>query len=210
MMAEKPIIFTGESVRAILAGQKSQTRRVMKLEPHGNGYGMLCRGGRYIEVGAYGPTWIPFGGSPRELCPRDVWIQYARYHPGDSLWVRETWATRSDLGRHVEYRASHQEPDERPFDHIYDQHTRWKSSMFMPRWASRITLEVTDVRFQRLQDISDKDAIAEGAMTTKYWTPDMVEPGRAAYRKIWDSINRKKHPWDSNPWVWAYTFRRIR
>lgn len=112
------IIFSGEMVRAILAGRKTITRRLSK-------------------------RWL-------------------RVKVGDRLWVRETWACRQDLGG-VEYRASHQEPAHRPFAHIYDEQTRWKSSMFMPRWASRITLEATeDARGERLRDITEAEAVAEG------------------------------------------------
>jgi hypothetical protein len=166
-MKEKPILFSSAMVRAILEGRKTQTRRVVRLEPGGNGYGMLCRAGRYIEVGAYGPTWIPIGGGPRELCPRDVWMQYAAYQPGDTLWVRETWAE-FDKPPKVEYRADcdHYEyglatirRDDLAVPRVID---RWRPSIFMPRWASRITLEVTDVRVQRVQEISEDDAVAEG------------------------------------------------
>ena len=205
-MAEKPIIYSGWSVRAILENRKRQTRRVVKLlsdppERNGDRYDRLSTGCWHVPDGA---VWENEDGQhydckPAARCP---------YPVGTRLWVRETWATRSDLGKHVEYRASHQEPAERPFAHIYDEKTRWRSPMFMPRWASRITLEVTDVRVQRVQEISAADAVAEGVMATEFWTPDLVRPCRAAFRKLWDSLNAKRgFGWDSNPWVWAYTFK---
>lgn len=224
-MAEKPILFSGPMVRAILAGQKTQTRRVMRLEPGGNGYGRLCRAGRYIEVGAYGPTWIPVGSGPRELCPRDVWVQYAAYQPGDILWVKETWKVeeltsgldgilfQSD-NAFIPIEDSAEAADRwMEARYIGKCGDRWKSPYFMPKWVSRLRLKVADVRVQRLQDISEEDALAEGTQE-----PSLCELGgmlaqaawseRQVYQRLWDSINAKRgYSWASNPWVWAYTFR---
>jgi hypothetical protein len=131
--------------------------------------------------------------------------------PGDRLWVRETWAPQPEreeawkLPEHeggggsaddVCYRA-----DERPNDHQLGGLThgvaRWRPSIYMPRFASRITLEVTDVRADRLQDITEEDAKAEG-----------VER-QSTFRELWDGINGKRAPWSSNPFVWVVGFRRV-
>ena len=142
-----------------------------------------------------------------ECCPYGV--------PGDRLWVRETWTTESPRwdGEKPEafmdsvlthndallYKATDKDADR-----------IWRPSIFMPRWASRITLEITDVRVERLQDISEADAEAEGA------TPQVVLPGDAVsyvagFYWLWDSINAKRgYGWDRNPLVWVITFRRLK
>jgi len=101
--------------------------------------------------------------------------------PGDRLWVRETWRGGDIICYGPHYHA----------DEEWHKNAGWKSPMCMPRWASRITLEITDVRVQRLQDISEEDAQAESA------------------KEFWDSIDGKSHPWSSNPWVWVVTFKRV-
>jgi len=163
-MTERPIMFKGPMVRAILDGTKTQTRR------------LSLRG----ECG-----------------------------PGTILWVRETFCEQG-CGRFL-YRASVENPEWKM--------RRWKPSIFMPRMASRIELEVTLVCCQLLQDISEEDAEAEGAMT--WWNGlsqeeqfGMYDGGRgpiAAFRMLWDSINAKRGVgWDTNPWVWAVSFRRVK
>jgi hypothetical protein len=180
-VSEKPIIFSGPMVRAILRGEKTQTRRVVKPQP--------SSGVRYSP-------FVPSGiedGHGRELRPR--------YFVGDTLWVRETWAARPDLPGLIEYKANHQPPCEYPFGHIYDEETRWRLSMFMPRSVSRITLEVTGVRVQRVQEISEEDARAEGMESCTAYDQ---------YRALWDLLNTKRgYGWAWNPWVWAITFRLV-
>lgn len=90
---------------------------------------------------------------------------------------------------------------------------RWRSSIYMPRWASRITLEITDIRVERLQDISEEDARAEGVGVHGGWNADETEyavNARGPFSRLWDSINAKRHPWASNPWVWVIEFRRAK
>ena len=176
-MKEHPILFSGPMVRAILEGRKTQTRRVMKLN---------MDGGVYSE--------------PR--CPDGV--------PGDRLWVRETWADvrwmqePEHFPNGVSYRADCSADSLKLAEHYG---VRWKPSIHMPRWASRITLEVTEVRAQRLQDITEEDARAEGVNCAVggFITTNPVN----AFHGLWDYINGKRAPWDSNPWVWAVTFRRV-
>lgn len=211
-MIEKPIIFSGPMVRAIFEGRKTQTRRVIKPQPD-----------EVTKCG--GLTWTvadPLRKSGFKLFLDNgiglrTTLSFAPYPVGTRLWVRETFATRSDLS-HIEYRADRQDPVGLPFEHIYDEHTKWRSSMFMPRKYSRIGLLVTDVRCQRLQDITESDAIAEGASP---W-PHPIEqpmtsgelghvlPYRGGFACLWDDINADRgYSWVSNPWVWAYTFEVV-
>lgn len=164
--------------------------------------------------------------------------------PGDRLWVRETWAWRDDT-RVVAYKAdgecgawigdggggrlwlrhggviAHGIPP-RPESWRGESYGlgyfggRWRPSIFMPRWASRLTLQVTDVRVERLQDISEEDAIAEGVRRLTGEFDGCYMAGEAmsgttaveCYARLWDSINAKRAPWDSNPWVWVVAFAR--
>jgi hypothetical protein len=211
---EKPILFSAPMVRAILEGRKTQTRRVIKPQP--------------VALGASGNFGLAakFGGGRKPL--RTPYGQ-----PGDRLWVRETWAPVDQLADRVEredpvcvgYRAdysaiSHESDNVHQLDvtHWNWEHSsvRWRPSIFMPRWASRLTLEVTDVRVERLQDISEKDAKAEG-IDTSIVDPSPREPinaknyvwARDAFRDLWDSINADRAPWASNPWMWVVGFRRV-
>ena len=198
-------------VRAILEGRKTQTRRVVK---QGRNQSWLTS-----EMLAMAPSvlvegkWAQFthpGGGPLTC----VWIPYPI---GTRLWVRETFATRRDLS-HVEYRADRQEPVGLPFEHIYDERTKWSPSIFMPRRLSRINLLVTRVRCQRLQEITESDAIAEGAGTWPH-NPEqpmtsgelgVESPHRGGFACLWDDINADRgYTWLSNPWVWVYTFTFI-
>lgn len=215
-MADHPIIFAAESVRAILDGRKNQTKRVVKPQPPGrceyliNGWGdhALC----FAEGTANTPNPIcvpPTAKSAdhRLRCPYSVF---------DRLWVRETW--NADWCDHVIYKADGGSAVEAG----YPKEPRWRSPIHMPRWVSRITLEVTAVRVERLRDISEEDAKAEGLgghvaghgpvsehgllCEPGYWHPRFYRDGFAWH---WDRINSKRPgcAWGDNPWVWAYTFR---
>ena len=228
-MRERPILFSGPMVRAILSGKKSQTRRVVKPQPEGDPDGF----GAPTEVGNYHPTkvdrhgeeypgdeafgcWTP-DGDQAWRCPYGA--------PGDRLWVRETWAHDSPSGHPCEDHLCGQP------DHIYYKATEthpemfvvgaWRRSIHMPRWASRLTLEVTDVRAERLQEITTHDCFAEGLECEQcgYTINDYVGygdhhlcpiPGHIEdqFRVLWDSLN-KRTPWESNPWVWVITFERM-
>lgn len=180
-MIEHPILFSAPMIRAILSGIKTQTRRRYKPR-HTDPYEGVTDGAPWWcdEYGDYHAVPCPYGA------------------PGDRLWGRETFVAGTFNGggeRWVRYRSTDwgQVPDG----------TKWKPSIFMPRWASRITLEVTAVRFQRLHDISDDDVAAEGL--------DLVNGDRRkqdAYAELWDNINGPGQ-WDKNPFVWAVTFKKI-
>jgi len=165
-------------VRAILEGRKTQTRRVVKL-------GMV----HHFKDGL--PYAIADGAFPYS-CPYGI--------VGDHLWVRETtYAPPKPLKDCLGYVADG--------DHPHNQSYRIVPSIFMLRQYSRITLEITYVRVERLQVMSGKDAQTEGILKDDERTSAITLVGR--YRTLWDSINGKKYPWSSNPWVWAIEFKRI-
>lgn len=176
-MKERPILFSGPMVRAILDGRKTMTRRVIKNVPE-----ILMTGKAIPELmGAYKKAWVT-------TCP------YGQ--PGDRLWVREKWACLDPTKRtRVLYAV-----DRGPKDYL------WHSPIFMPRWASRLTREITAVRVERVQDITEEDAWAEG-----FNDDDGYSSARMWFMNIWDSINAKRgYGWDANPWVWVISFKRIR
>lgn len=213
-MKQHPILFSGSMVRAILDGNKTQTRRVLKPNENGH-FKNYVRG----KLASY---------SARPL--RNSLDYPTGVSVGDKLWVRENHYITDD-GYHetVVYAAD----EDAVTEHIgtiaaskhqfglsdawAKPHLRLRPSIFMPRWASRITLKVTDVRVERLQDISEEDAISEGVHE---WHD--TETGEHtfhfegcisgaplpsfSFQELWDSINSKRAPWESNPWVVAYTF----
>ena len=203
-MKERPILFSAPMARAINADRKTQTRRIVKPQPE---WTEPATAWTFHEDGHSGPGWYahnddyPEEGSLFYRCP------YGQ--PGDRLWVRETWrefidsecvdGVRHELGRDVLYRA---DGDSSKF--------AWRPSIFMPRWASRINLEVVHVRVEKLQDISEADAIAEGAPGGHGSIPGYLYAAtpHEHYRHIWESINGTGS-WDANPWVWVVEFKRI-
>lgn len=199
-MRERPIIFSGAMVRAILEGRKSQTRRVVKPQPAD--YPAMRpepRGGR---------LWIFMAHSDRpsyQFATGDVSCPYGAAG-GSRLWVRETWAANPHAGAAgqpaVFYRA------DGPVGG-YPTDGPWRPSIFMPRWASRLLLEVTDVRVQRVQEISADDCVDEGIDPSSIPGVGSDDALRSAFTDLWDSINGKRAPWASNPWVWCVTFRRV-
>lgn len=179
-------------VRAILDGRKTQTRRVVKKIPCACGVWdptetpAIDERGHYME-GHSGVWWCECCLSDPIKCP------YGK--PGDRLWVRETWG-RLDINGTVEYRA-----DENP-----KSVGVWRPSIHMPRWASRITLEITGIRVERLQDISEDDARAEGV--TAIPLPGGKRCYVAEFSNLWESINGDGS-WNLNPWVWVVEFRKF-
>jgi hypothetical protein len=203
----RPIIFSGPMVRAILGGRKTQTRRLVgidTLQPSTTpGYDWTFRGKAPVKSIAQ-QRRHPEGcwqdcrhADFLRLCPHGV--------PGDRLWVRETWRESIGVtGDELFYAADMSDYDRR-------EKGPWCPSLFMKRTASRITLEITDVRVLRLQDISDDDARAEGVIPTpfcKAGRPAGLEHVEA-FESLWDGINAKRAPWVANPWVWAVTFVRM-
>jgi len=209
-MKERPILFSGEMVRAILDGRKTQTRRVIKPQPVENS---AYYGGFVLETKRKTSSIQSFneGGYP-DLCP------YGQ--PGDRLWVRETWwfgdliygVTGNQVENVVLYKA----------DGVRNPAVaRWHPSIHMFREYSRINLEITNIRIERLNQINSNDAKAEGIQS--FWNlsgahccgiPGVIQPKPnqmwtevEAYKELWGSINGKDS-WDKNPWVWVVEFRR--
>ena len=190
-MEDRPIIFSTPMVQAIQDGRKTQTRRVIKPQPIRSPYWT-----HYENSGAFYPATLD--AEPSVLkCPYGV--------RGSKLWVRETFTIEAS---NIWYKADGTDHDgnvEYPdgFTHV----PRWKPSIHMPKKHARIWLEITGVRVERLQDISDEDVLHEGFKMT---SATIFSLGYTdAFAGLWDSINKKKHPWESNVWVWVVKFRRL-
>lgn len=215
-MKERPILFSGPMVRAILDGRKAQTRRVVNPEPSaGVRVSPFCASG--LEDGHGRELRSPYG------------------KPGDHLWVRESLAATRDAAGIIfdwHYAADGAKvprmPGLRPEfnDAMAFAHLVRKAvpSIHMPRWASRITLEVTGVRVERLQSISEADAAAEGVESLRnegeYWKDYLRSTAqcdelvclnaRDSFWTLWDSLNAARgFGWDASPWVWVVEFKRI-
>lgn len=182
-MKEHPIIFSGPMVRAILTGSKTQTRRVVKPQPP-DGYRL------HSAAGSNANGLANFKVRPP-------------YRVGDTLWVRETWANVLANGLDI---GSGQRRTIYAVD-CPATNPRWRPSIHMPRWASRITLEVIGVRVERLQEITEEEARKEGVEVT---AGSIAMMGRWNFRKLWDSIYAKRDfGWDTNPCVFVVKFKRI-
>lgn len=203
-MTERPILFSAPMVRAILAGTKGQTRRVVKPQPD-----QRCTRA-FLGLDGVWRFSYPTARCPVSESTWDVRCPYGA--PGERLWVRETWAKNADqlsetrMNTSLMYRA---DGERRAVDNGTEK--PWRPSIHMSRWASRITLEVTDVRVERLQDISEADAKAEGVAPAD--EPNELRwqhyvPYAIAYRKLWDSINGPGS-WEANPFVWCVSFKRV-
>ncbi len=191
-MAEKPILFNTEMVRAILDGRKRQTRRIIKglplYEPYfeedeGRGFLMDSEDGQFYALETF-----------------------SKIKPGDVLWVRETWQRLSDFGEwRYEYRADYEDDDPLRLDGMY---ITWRPSIHMPKEAARIFLKVKDVRAERLQDISVDEIRAEGLDVLG----KTVNTSFRMWRELWDSTVKKadlpRYGWEANPWVWVIEFER--
>lgn len=204
VMAERPILFADEMVRAILSGRKSQTRRIVKGIPL-----------QWLDNAGFEPGFV--AAPENHLSP----LGFA----GDRLWVREcfAWVGHCDPG-YLTYRATYPKClpaglENVPSD-IHDAGYRWKPSIHMKRSESRITLEIIGVRVERLQDISEEDAQAEGVQTEREeegrrcWV-DYMWPGTRitvsaadSFASLWQSIYGAES-WDENPWVWVVEFKRV-
>jgi len=243
MIKERSILFKAEMVNAILEGRKTQTRRIVKCDSKIAGIAepkdwncrrVDSRMQRFEEWGSgHGLFHTQDGGIFALRCPQGK--------PGDRLWVRETHAFESHLDRKKASDLSHSEPVAYPADksvrcspHNIVQIGKMRPSIFMPRWASRILLEITDIRVERLNNISSIEVLTEGIqipysdgyplieLTGKYaavkYLPkgfkDMKPPQKsthlvvAYFASLWESINGKGS-WDSNPWVWVTEFKVI-
>lgn len=203
-MKERGMIFNGEMVRAILDGRKTQTRRPVKFPVHDKNLGCELAGNELAgELSAGNYLNSAFG------------------KPGDRIWVRETWQAIHDYcdenGHVDERRYARSIPRHRGnywhpvYEEAWGNESRedrefpWRPSIHMPRWASRILLEITDVRVERLKSISDGDAIREGCSTADMKSGDCVAD---VFARLWASIYGDES-WNSNPWVWVIEFKRV-
>jgi hypothetical protein len=222
---ERPILFSGSLVQAILAGHKTQTRRVMKTQP--------TSPAAIFDVAGGLPVWAIWPSEELDDAghPKDHGIKCPYGRPGDRLWVREAWRLENDTGPNgltvSKYVAADSQdhwrvaPNEFLQSYKGELRNRVNSPIHMPRWASRITLEITAVRVERLQAISEADAMAEGAKSfpnggyvfngTGYDKAKLCHSSpEIAFARAWDEINGgKSHPWESNPWVWVVEFRKV-
>ena len=209
-MIERGMIFNGEMVRAILDGRKTQTRRPVKFPVHDKNLGCELAGNELAgELSAGNYLNSAFG------------------KPGDRIWVRETW---NKYGGLLTYRADHDWIDDMRKETVCT--AKWVPSIHMPRWASRILLEITSVRVERLNAISEEDAQREGVHTEiwdqtvvarnyavrdeffQFWSDDiphyveMNQLYRSSFRSLWESIYGEES-WKANPWVWVIEFKRV-
>jgi hypothetical protein len=197
---EKGLIFNSEMVRAILDGRKTQTRRPIKWKQT-----------RFTEIGERedGSKW-PWSEDAEHAC--DFWHPCPFGAVGDRIWVRETW---NKYGGLLTYRADHDWIDDMRKETVCT--AKWVPSIHMPRWASRILLEITDVRVERLNAISEEDARAEGIIDGGCLNCGEPEPcgcanpepdATDAFAYLWQSIYGQES-WNDNPWVWVISFKRV-
>lgn len=252
---ERPILFSGPMVRAILDGSKTQTRRVVKEPREATVHGRRsAREWSHADpgLGAGGYLHWAFESADAGVMSTRVYCPFGS--PGDRLWVRETFAL-SQFDVDAAFPPDTKNPNDwdGPVYRADGEHQGggwttsdgkgnvtptappWRPSIHMPRWASRITLELTDVRVERLQAISEDDAKAEGAreigdvgcpcegdeeepgphLASCAWSHLDVDPDdcplASAFALLWDGINGKRpgYSWDENPWVWVVEFRRV-
>ena len=197
-MTERGMIFNGEMVRAILDGRKTQTRRVIKNQREGESWSVKSA----VEPRCPGHThdwWLPTATRPYSALPRCPFGAVS-----DRIWVRETWAEAGASAPDLKlYRANYPEHVPTHYENIPSaEEIRWTPSIHMPRWASRILLEITAVRVERLNDISEEDARSEGI------SGSLARDVKEAYAALWRSIYGSDS-WRANPWVWVIEFKRI-
>jgi len=235
-LRERPILFSEAEVLATLAGRKTQLRRVVNPQPPADAEAV---GANSCE-GPEGPAWFWWKGNRDE---RNFWppttggansIHCPFGQPGDQMWLRETWALVHNWeedgiddwegaipkdrpispSAQVWHKAGHL----RSSDTVEDRGFRWRPSIHMPRWASRLTLEITNIRVERVQEISEEDARAEGVLGESVECDVAADPPgqiafvtryRQPYMRLWDSINGVGS-WVSDPWVWAITFKAVK
>jgi hypothetical protein len=232
-MRERPILFSSEMVCAILDGRKTMTRRVVKNQPGPTtvGYTELCSG-HFNPVRSLRAFGGDIGNDDHKRALGEIWADEKNKtltcpcgQPGDLLWVKETWVPDPPINGwpgDIEWNGCgrpiagvpklYQHPEFCIYKASWDSiDLSWRSPIFMPRWASRLTLEITAVRVERVQDISEEDAKAEGIQPSG--EHQTLCPGRS-YRNefavLWNTLNAKRgYGWDANPWVWVISFKRV-
>jgi len=216
-MTDKPILFSAPMIRALLEGRKTQTRRLLKPQPHSPE--------SVVSYCVSANKWMscepsPLTGGTRQM---DPW-RTLPYAVGDRLWVREAWCLDAQMDHRMPLQVSPLEPRGYPANNWVIEPScmmiragRLRNARFMPRWASRITLTVTDVRVQQIRDMSDEDAIAEGIEMLRlddeqgwknyepHWLNRTWERPVVSFATLWNSIHGLGE-FAKNPWVAAYTF----
>ena len=212
-MTDRPILFSAPMVQAILDGRKTQTRRAVKPQPAGEIRRVEPDINHWIDT----KYWERQNQKEnRGIGTRGFACTYGQ--PGDRLWVRETWMDLQGTGIEIVTgsRERYAYGADTPRGSYGDDQRKcyglkWRPSIHMPRAASRITLEITSVRVERLQDISEADAQAEGVTDDGSLVTDLDGKDRggtiAAYATLWEVINGVGS-WDDNPWVWVVSFKR--
>lgn len=221
-MTERGMIFNGEMVRAILDGRKTQTRRVVKFKPREPGLNLNFSG---LKLGHYRTGDASSGYVLASRGAMGCWNDktfpaHCPYgQPGDRIWVRETWAEAgAGAPELLLYRANYPAHVPSHYENVPPaEDIRWTPSIHMPRWASRILLEITDVRVERLNSISEEDTRAEGVPPAGDLLPDYPDTyltpagdfatAKVAFQRLWQSIYGDDS-WQANPWVWVIEFKR--
>ncbi|WP_395225268.1 hypothetical protein [Escherichia coli] len=227
-MKERGMIFNGDMVRAILDGRKTQTRRIMAIQPEHSELGLRrvidSKNGR--DNGKY--FWSQSDARGLKMRSKVFGCPYGEV--GDRIWVRETYQGPLFYYEHMESYLEDSSKFEKPdfciyradgnpapefYDADYNLHCGWRPSIHMPRWASRITLDITGVRVERLNSISQEDAQAEGMELTG-WRPTYSDPDSGGevwtpydnFAQLWESIYGEES-WKANPWVWVIEFKVV-
>lgn len=201
-MKERGIIFNSEMVRAILDGRKTQTRRIMKSQPKTNENGdiwwpsNICQSMINIKEMMQDNEGV-WAGIAGISCPHGG--------VGDHLWVSETFKAGVCTESTIAYKATHKPSD---LEEGWYEEIKWTPSIHMPRWASRITLEIVDVRVERLKDAGDTEFKAEGYPLDRELTGGSMDPF-CWFRNLWDSVSPTNFKYADNPWVWVIEFKRI-
>ncbi|KNZ70293.1 hypothetical protein Tfer_0853 [Thermincola ferriacetica] len=198
----KPIIFKTDMVRAILDGRKTQTRRVVKINRQ-----PITSPEEHLELSEEGVTYYSVNSMSGYYKPP--------YQPGDILWVRETWAGNGYIdGKQLfVYKADLDECGRIDSENLDEIDIKWRPAIHMPREAARLFLRVVDVRVERLQDITEEGAKAEGVVPFKKdsecdcWSDGLY---RTAFQYMWNEMyGWNPNSWDTNPWTWVIQFERV-
>lgn len=219
-MKERPILFNEQRVHALLSGQQSQTRRIMKSQ--------LLGPSQDNHEGCYGIDVLKNQQQGNHVLGMENVSYHCPYgQPGDRLWVRETWRGPIIAPQDVEEYAHSPDRFKSPYYCQYradisqfsnvadeDHHVGWQAGIHMPRWASRIDLQINNIRVEKVQDISDDDVLAEGVQTDAHFLNHFFTmhheaiSAKDAYRKQW-TLQYGGASWVVNPWVWVIEFSRI-
>lgn len=218
-MKELPVLFDAVSVRAIIAGRKTMTRRVIQPQPPAEIPGSYTTGGNIDKGECTEIQWCAVPDIDRVSGPPPKWqtaLNPCGGEPGRRLWIREPWAVPGAVARSDD--PIYEDRDRDRVLYLADYENRdadgrwpsWRNAIYMPRWASRITLELTSARIERLQEIPINDIDREGIRVTGAGGADLDLRLKSEWIKRWDGLNAKKgFSWQVNPWVWVIAFKLV-